>query len=117
MLQSMGSQRVRHDWVTEQQQKLDKLILKYIQEVKGPKFMGKKKKKQLKNNKVKEFSRLIVNSSYLRKCSINTEIDKLTSATKSRGQEQAYMYVDHRCWTKVESVRKEWSLQWKKKIG
>ena len=44
MLQSMGSQRVRHDWVTEQQQKLDKLILKYIQEVKGPKFMGKKKK-------------------------------------------------------------------------
>ena len=42
MLQSMGSQRVRHDWVTEQQ-KLDKLILKYIQEVKGPKFIGKKK--------------------------------------------------------------------------
>ena len=81
----MASQKVRHDWVTKQQQKLDKPILKYIQEVKGPKFMGKQQqqqKKHLKKNKEKEFSRLTVNSSYLRKCSINTEIDKLTSATK-----------------------------------
>ena len=55
MLQSMGSQKVRHDWVTEQQQKLDKLILKYIQEVKGPKFMGKQKqtKKTLKEEQGK----------------------------------------------------------------
>ena len=30
MLQSMGSQRVRHDWVTEQQQQQQSMYLLYV---------------------------------------------------------------------------------------
>lgn len=78
--------------------KLDKVILKYIREVKGPKIM---KKKNLKKNKVKEFSRFIISSCYLRKCCINKEIDKLKSTTERRGQKQAYVYTYPWYWTKL----------------
>ena len=54
----MASQKVRHDWVTKQQQKLDKLILKYIQEVKGPKFMGKQQQQQKKTLKEEQGKRI-----------------------------------------------------------